>query len=154
MQDLFRALSEGWQALDVINLATALQRLAQLAEAWPGGAAAFKTQQLLGSPAWFWLLDQVLAASQAPEFKEESTADVLCALCKLDGLSPPILEALHGPLASALCSTQLDSRKLTDILWAFGEEVNLWPLLVAVKEPLLEALSEHASSLDARVRAG
>lgn len=136
----------------MVNLAAALRHLAQLAEAWPGGAAAFESQRLLGSPTWFWLLEQVLAASRAPEFTDQSAADVLCALSRLDGLSPPILEALHGPLARALRSTHLSSRCLADLLWAFGNDTSLQQLLVALKQPLLEAVSTHAAGLDARVR--
>ena len=163
-QDLFATLCEGWQALDCINLAASFHRLAQLGEAAPGGVAAFRDRALLGAPAWCWLLDQVPAAAEAPEFGEQCTANVLAALCKLDALSPPLLHALHAPLRRALQSCarsahngaggpRFGSRGLTQLLWCLGKDDSLRPLLLALKPQLFDALWAAAPSLDARVSA-
>ena len=183
-QELFAALAGGWQSLDCINLSTAFHRLGQFAEAAPGGPSAFQREQLLGQGAWCWLLDQLPAAAQAPEFGGQCISNTLAALCRLDALSPSLLHALHAlhaPLLRALQGTTgcgssgggagagagaagagapagaaagLDNRGLSQVMWAFGKDGNLKPLLLAVKPQLFRALWAAAPNLDAQVGAG
>lgn len=183
MQELFAALAGGWQSLDCINLSTAFHRLGQLAEAAPGGPAAFQKEHLVGQTVWCWLLDQLPPAAQAPEFGGQCLSNTLAALCRLDALSPSLLHALHAPLLRALhgssggsgipsrsiggdagggsaggttavAAAGLDSRGLSQVMWAFGKDDNLKPLLLAVKPQLFRALWVAAPNLDAQVGAG
>jgi hypothetical protein len=175
-QELFAALAGGWQSLDCINLSTAFYRLGQFAEATAGGPSAFQREQLLGQGAWCWLLDQLPAAAQAPEFGGQCVSNTLAALCRLNALSPSLLHALHAPLLRALqgatgcgsaagsvgyaaagapaAAAGLDTRGLSQVMWAFGNDRNLKPLLRAVKPQLFGALWAAAPDLDAQVGAG
>lgn len=158
LQELFDVLASGWQSLDCINLAAALHHLAALAEAAPGGGAAFCRRQLLGDPRWGWLLDELLKAAATPGFGPQCVSNSLAALCKLDALSPPLLLALRAPLLRALRSPapaqRLSTRGLTQLLWCIGKDVkSLEPLVLAVKGPLLEAVWAAAPELDAQVGA-
>lgn len=112
-QELFEALAKGWQALDCINLAAALHRLASMAEAAPGDASIFCRRWLLGDPRWAWLLDQVPAAAATPGFGPQCVANTLAALCRLDALSPRLLQALRAPLLRALAAPDAADRLTT-----------------------------------------
>ncbi|KAL4431187.1 hypothetical protein ABPG75_006443 [Micractinium tetrahymenae] len=156
-EELFAALAQGWQALDCINLAAALHRLASLAEAAPGGAATFCRRWLLGDPRWAWLLDQVLAAAAAPSFGPQCVANSLAALSRLDALSPQLLQALHAPLLRALAAPaaadRLTTQGLTQVLSSIARDLpSLKPLILRddVRARLWEALWAAAPQLDAQ----